>query len=98
MIHSFSTRSPHKSCWWGEPEMQARGLRAHPTKKADGWIVGLHSAAPGQRQGLRHHDAVQCILIRHSDPAPDQRLHTADSPGALFVSARLEALSMNQQR
>lgn len=74
--------------------MQASDLRTHPAEKADGWVVGLHGAAPGQRQGLRHHDAVQRIFVHYSHPAPDQRLHMAESTWPLPVSARMDALSI----
>ena len=77
--------------------MQASDLRTHPAEKADGWVVGLHGAAPGQRQGLRHHDAVQRIFVHYSHPAPDQRLHMADSTWPLLVSAKVEALYIKSQ-
>ena len=77
--------------------MHASDLRTHPAEKADGWVVGLHGPSPGQRQGLRHHDAVQRIFVRYSHPAPDQRLHVADSTWPLLVSANMEALSIKLQ-
>ena len=78
--------------------MQACNLRTHPAEKAHGWVVGLHGAAPGQRQGLRHHDAVQRIFVHYSHTAPDQRLHMADNTWPLLVLARMEALSINLPR
>ena len=54
---------------------------AHPPEEADGGVVGLHCAAPGQRQGLRDHDAVQGVLLHHSHPAPDQRLQASRRTG-----------------
>ena len=50
---------------------------AHPAEEADGWVVRLDGAAPGQRQGLRNHDAVQGVLLHHSHPAPDQCLQAS---------------------
>ena len=62
-------------CSWGV------GQCAHPPEEADGGVVGLHGPAPGQRQGMRDHDAVQGVLLHHPHPAPDQRLQASQHTG-----------------
>ncbi len=74
------SRAPDDSC--GNFVRATHGLMgmvqgAHPAEEADGWVVRLDGAAPGQRQGLRNHDAVQGVLLHHSHPAPDQRLQAS---------------------